>query len=148
MSDAVEMKRPTTTLETPAVRPLDEAVWRAWVARGRARDSRDCETRMKVLKWGTIAGLLAVAVLWSQLTSFDLVIRCLLAAAGVGLTFEAFHKRQYALSAVFAALAVLYNPLAAVFSFSGNWQRVLVVASAIPFMTSLAWRDLKAAHID
>jgi hypothetical protein len=35
-----------------------------------------------------------------------------------------------------------------VFSFSGTWQRALVVASAIPFVISLAWRDRKAAHID
>jgi low affinity Fe/Cu permease len=51
------------------------------------------------------------------------------------------------LGAVFAALALLYNPVAPVFSFSGTWQRALVVATAIPFVTSLAWRDLKVAPI-
>jgi hypothetical protein len=148
MSDAVGVKRPTTTREASAVKPLDEAVWQAWIAKGRARDRQGRETRIKALKWGSIVALLAVAGLWSQLASYEIMIRCVLAAAAVGMTFEAFNKRQYALGAVFAALVLLYNPVAPVFSFSGNWQRALVVATAIPFVTSLAWRDLKAAHID
>jgi Family of unknown function (DUF6804) len=148
MSDAVGVKRPATTWEPPAVKPLDEAVWQAWVAKGRARDRQGRETRTKALKWASIVALLAVAVLWSQLTSYDIVIRCVLAIAAAGMMFEAFKKRQYALGTVFAALAVLYNPVAPVFSFSGNWQRALVVATTIPFVTSLAWRDLKAAPID
>lgn len=90
------------------------------------------------LKWGSIVALLAVAALWSQLASYEIVIRCVLAAAAVGMMFEAFNKRQYALGAVFAGLALLYNPVAPVFNFSGNWQRALVVTSAIPFVTSFA----------
>ena len=148
MSKPVAAKKSTTVRESPPVKPLDEAVWRAWVAKGRARDRKGRETRMKVLKWGSIVALLAVAALWSQVTSYEILIRFVLAAAAVGMMFEAFNKRQYALVAVFAALALLYNPVAPVFSFSGSWQRALVVASAIPFVTSLAWRDLKAAHID
>lgn len=148
MSDAVGVKRPTTTWEPPAVKPLDAAVSRAWVAKGRARDTQGRETRMKVLKWGSIAALLCVAALWSHVTSYEILIRCALAATAAGMMFEAFNRRQYAFVGVFAALAVLYNPVAPVFSFSGNWQRALVVASAIPFVTSLAWRDLKVAPID
>ena len=148
MSDAVGVKRPATTWESPPVKPLDEVVWQAWKAKGRAQDRQGRETRIKALKWGSIVALLAVAVLWSQLASYDVVIRCVLAAAAVGMMIEAFNKRQYAFVAVFAAIALLYNPVAPVFRFSGNWQRALVVASAIPFVTSLAWRDLKAAHID
>ena len=130
MSDAVGVKRPATW-NAPAVKPLDEDVWQSWIGRGRARDSQGRETRIKALQWGAIVGLLAVAGLWSQLVSYDIVIRCVLV-----------------LGAVFAALAQLYNPVASVFSFSGNWQRALVIATAIPFVTSLAWRDLKAAPIE
>jgi 4-hydroxybenzoate polyprenyltransferase len=146
MSDAV--KRPATTWEPPAVKPLDEAVWQAWKAKGRARDRQRCETRIKALKWGSIVALLAVAGLCSQLASYEMMIRCVLAAAAVGTIFESFNKRQYALGAVFAGLVLLYNPVAPVFRFSGNWQRALVVAGAMPFVTSLAWGDLKAAQID
>jgi hypothetical protein len=148
MSDAVGVKRPTATWEAPAVEPLDEAVWQAWKAKGRARDRQGRETRLKALKWGSIVALLAVAGLWSQLTSYEILIRCVLAAVAGGMMFEALNKRQYGLGAVFAGLALLYNPVAPVFSFTGNWQRALVFATAIPFVKLLAWRDLKAAHID
>ena len=146
MSDAV--KRPATTWEALPVKPLDEAVWQAWKAKGRARDRQGRETRIKALKWGSIIALLAVAGLSSQLAPYDVVIRCVLAAVSVSMMFEAFTRRQYASAAVFAGLALLYNPGAPVFSFSGAWQRAVVVASAVPFVTSLAWRDLKEAHID
>ena len=148
MSKAVAVKQSTTTRESPTVKPLDEAVWQAWKAKGLAQDRKDRETRIKALKWVSIVSLLGVAALWSQLTSYEIVIRCLLASAAAGMMLETFNKRQYALGAIFGGLALLYNPVAPVFSFSGNWQRALVVASAIPFVTSLAWRDLKAAQID
>jgi len=61
MSDAVGVKKPTTTWEAPAVKPLDEAVWQAWKAKGRARDRQGRETRIKSLQWGSIVALLAVA---------------------------------------------------------------------------------------
>lgn len=148
MSKSVAVKESTTAWESPPVKPLDEAVWQAWKAKGRAQDRQGRETRIKALKWGSIAALLAVAGVWSQVPSYDIVIRCLLAAGAVGVMFEAFNKRQYALGAVFAGLVLLYNPVAPVFNFSGNWQRALVFASAIPFVISLATRDLKAARID
>lgn len=148
MSKAVAVKKSTAAWESPPVKPLDEAVWQAWQAKGHAQDRQGRETRIKVLKCGSIVALLAVAGLWSQLAPYEVVIRCVLGAVAAGMMFEAFNKRQYAVGAVFAGLALLYNPVAPVFSFSGNWQRALVVASAVPFVTSLAWRDLKAAHID
>lgn len=148
MSDAVGVKRPATKWVAPAVQPLDEAVWQAWTAKGRAQERRGRETRTKALKWASIVALLAVAGLWSQLASYEIATRCVLAAAAVGTMFEAFNQRQYALSVLFAGLAILYNPVLPLFSFSGSWQRGLIVASAIPFVTSLAWRDVKEAHID
>lgn len=148
MSNAVGLKRSTPAWESPPVKPLDEAVWQAWKAKGRARDRKGIETRIKALKWGSIVALLAVAALWSQLMSYEILIRCVLAAAAVGMMFEAFNKRRYAWGTVFAGLALIYSPVAPMLSFSGNWQRALVVASAIPFVTSLAWHDLKEAHVD
>jgi hypothetical protein len=148
MSKAVAVKESTAAWESPAVKPLDEAVWQAWKVKGRAQDRQGRETRIKVLKCGSIVALLAVAGLWSQLAPYEVVIRCVLAAAAAGMMFEAFNKRQYAVGALFAGLALFYNPVAPVFDFSGNWQRALVVASAIPFVISLASRDLKGAKID
>ena len=148
MSDAVGLKRSTPAWESPSVKSLDEAVWQAWKAKGRTQDRQGRDARMKALKWGSIVALLAVAALWLQLAPYEIVIRWVLAAAASRMMFEAFSKRRHAVGAVFAGLALLYNPVSPVFGFSGNWQRTLVVASAIPFITSLAWRDLRAAHID
>jgi hypothetical protein len=53
---------------------------------------------------------------------------------------QAFSARHYAGAVVFGALALLYNPVAPAFGFAGDWQRVAVAASAIPFIASLAWR--------
>jgi hypothetical protein len=148
MSKAVAVKEVATAWECPPVKPLDEAVWQAWISKGRAQDRQRREARTKALKWASIVALLAVGVLWSQVAPYELVIRCVVAAAAGGTMFEPFNTRQYALGAVFAGLALLYNPVAPVFDFSGNWQRALVLASAIPFVISLASRDLKAAPID
>ncbi len=147
MSDPVGLKGSTNTSTTPASKPLDEAVWQAWKVKGRAQDNRGREARIKALKWGSIVALLTVAGIWSQVPSYDIVIRCVLAAGAIGVMFEAFNKRQYALGAVFAGLVLLYNPVAPVFDFSGNWQRALVVLSAVPFAASLARRDMKEAQI-
>jgi hypothetical protein len=45
----------------PAARPLDEVVWRAWVAKGRAQDKRRKALGIKVLKLTGIVALLAAA---------------------------------------------------------------------------------------
>ena len=57
----VESKGP---LSAPATAQLDESVWQAWLAKGRARDARTRAREMKLLKWAMILGLLAVAFSW------------------------------------------------------------------------------------
>jgi hypothetical protein len=44
--------------------PLDEAVWQAWVAKGRAQERRSDAAGSKAVKWASIAGLLVAAGLW------------------------------------------------------------------------------------
>ena len=83
-----------------------------------------------------------------HLTPYEVVVRFIVAGGAIVVMFHAFHARDYAFAAVFGALALLYNPVAPVFSFSGDWQRALVVASAVPFFASLAWRDARPAHND
>ena len=131
--------------EPPIANLLDEAVWQAWVLKGRAREERKCATRIVAVKWISLAGLLlAVATgLWSQLTPFDVGARFLVAAGAMLLMLNAFRTRDYAAGSVFGALALLYNPAAPVFSFSGEWQRALVAGTAVPFVVSLTWRGGK-----
>jgi hypothetical protein len=49
--------------------------------------------------------------------------------------------QHYAFAALFGALALLYTPVAPLFSFSGDWQRLIVLASAGPFLASLNSKD-------
>ena len=130
--------RESQSRERQLAKPLDEAMWQAWIAKGRMQDRRSSAVRMKAVKWISIAGLLAAAGLWSQLTPYEVAVRFIVAASSIVVMFQTFHARQYAFAAVFGALALLYNPLAPVFSFSGDWQRALVFASTGPFVASLS----------
>jgi hypothetical protein len=131
--------------ELPTSNPPDEAVWQRWVLKGRAQEERGRAAWMKAAKWLSLAGLLlgAAAGFWSHLTPYEIIVRFLVAAGAAALMFQAFQTRHYAFAVVFGALALLYNPVAPVFSFSGEWQRALVVATAIPFVASLTWRNAR-----
>ena len=129
----------------PETKPLNEQVWRAWVAKGRVADERGREFRLKALKIVVIAGLLSAAMLWAQAVSFEVVVRFMVGAGAIAVMIQSLRTGRYAFAAVFAALVVLFNPIAPVFEFSGDWQRALLVACAAPFVASLAWQKLKVA---
>lgn len=146
MSDLVGLQEPRSGWQQTSAKPLDESVWQAWLAKGRAQDGRSCAARVKAVNWVSIVGLLIVVGLWSDLTPYDVVVRFMLAAGAILVMLQTFQARQYAFAAVFGALALLYNPVAPVFSFSGDWQRALVLSSAVPFIASLAGRNVRQAH--
>ena len=129
-----------------AARPLDETRWQTWVTKGYVRDRRSSAAWMNAVKWVSMAGLVGAAAVWSHPTPLDIVLRFVVALGAIVMMVHAFHARQYAFAAVFGALVVLYNPVAQVFSFSGDWPRAIVVASAVPFLASINWRDVRLAH--
>lgn len=131
--------------QPPETKPLDEAMWQAWILKGRERDRRAEIARAKAVEWISILALLAVAGLWSRIAPYGVAVRFIVAAGAIAAMFRAVLVRQYASAVVFAGLAVLYNPLAAVFSLSGDWPRAFVAASAFPFAVSLAFRQRKQA---
>lgn len=132
MSTVVALRR------SPIANPLDEAVWQAWVLKGCKQETKSAAARIKAVKWVSIVGLLAVAGLWSYVTPYEVVIEFIVAAGATALMLQALHARHYAFAAVFGALVLLYNPVAPVLGFSGEWQRAVVAASATPFVASLA----------
>ena len=146
MSPTVELLVPQEAFAPPTAKPLDEAVWNTWVAKGYAEDRHARAAFVKGVKCVAIAGLLTVAVLWSHLGPFDLAVRFIVAAGAMVVMVQAFHAKHYAIAAVFGALALLYNPVAPAFSFSGDWQRAVVLASALPFVASLAWPSRTPAN--
>jgi hypothetical protein len=132
--------------ELPPVKPLDEEVWQAWVRRGRVQDRRTRAAQVKAVKWISIAGLLAAAGLSSYLPPYEVVIRFVVAAGAIVMMFQSFQSSRFAFVSVFGVLALLYNPVVPVFSFSGIWSQALVVASLVPFVASLAWPNVKPSH--
>ena len=150
MSTSAELSRAPDLRDLPQARPLDEAVWQAWVLKGRAQQDRRRLVWRKAVKCISIVGLLfaAVAGVWPVLLPYDVVIRFIVAAGATVLMFRAFARRDYVFGPLFGVLAMLYNPVVVIFNFSGEWQRALVVASAFPFVASLFWRDAKLVPND
>jgi hypothetical protein len=142
MSTSVTLQKTQDFFAPSLAKPLDESAWQAWVLKGRAQEEQNHAATMKAVTWMSLGALLFAAAsgLWTYLTPYDVSVRFLLAAGGLVLMFRAFHTRHYAFAVVFGALALLYNPVAPVFSFSGDWQSALVAASAVPFVGSLTWR--------
>lgn len=146
MSTVARLQTSAGGLELPLMKPFDEAAWQAWVAKGHTLERRRSSARVKAAKLVSIAGLLAAAGLWSHVTPYEVVVRFIVAAAALVVMLAAFNAKQYLIAAVSATLVLLYNPLAHVFTFSGDWQRALVLASAVPFAVSLAWRSSRTEH--
>jgi hypothetical protein len=142
MSISVKLQTPSA-LARPFTEPLDEGLWQAWMAKGHAREQRSSAARVNAAKWVAIGGLLAAAGLWSHLTPYEVIVRFIVAGTAMVVMFQAFHARNYAVAALFGGIALLYNPVLSAFSFSGDWQRTLVVASTVPFAASLGWRNAR-----
>jgi hypothetical protein len=133
--------------EPPSEKSVDEAVWQAWVMKGRAHDRQSRDARANVAKWVSIAGLLTAVGLWSTLSAFDVVVRFIVSAGASVVVLQALHARQYGVAALFGALVLLYNPVLPVFAFSGNWPQALVLMSAAPFVALLTWPDRRSHTI-
>jgi hypothetical protein len=141
MSTSVTLQKTQDVFAPPLARPLDESVWQAWVLKGRTQDERSHAAGTKAVTWISLVTLLLVAAgFWSYITQYDVAARFVLAAGGLVLMFQAFHTRHYTFAVVFGALALVYNPVAPLFRFSGAWQSAFVMASAVPFIASLTWR--------
>jgi hypothetical protein len=140
MTSVVALQDSQTPWEPPVEQPLNEALLQAWVAKGLAKEERGREARRKAAKWISIIVLLAVAGLWSYAAPFEVAIRFIVAAGAAIVMAEAFQTRRYVFAVGFGALVLIYNPVAPVFSFAGDWQRGLVLASTIPFFVALTWR--------
>lgn len=89
------------------------------------------------VNWASIAVLLGTAGLWSYFAPFEVLVRFVVTASALVLMFQSFQTRYYPVAATFGAVALLFNPVAPLLEFSGGWQRVAVLASAVPFVASL-----------
>jgi hypothetical protein len=100
------------------------------------------------VKWASIAALLTAAGLWPHVAPFDGVVRFLVTAGAMVLMLQTFQAKYYSVAAAFGVLALCYNPVAPAFSFSGDWQRAAVGASAVPFIASLVWPNGRNRRVE
>jgi hypothetical protein len=72
-------------------------------------------------------------------------VKFIIASAAVALLLQAVRTRNYLTGVLFGIVVLIYNPVIPVITFSGDLQRALVIATLIPFIVSLAWRNSKVA---
>jgi hypothetical protein len=101
---------------------------------------------MTAVKWLAIAVLVTSGVLfWDSLATYGVAVKFIVAAGAIAVLLQAVHTRHYVISVLFGIVALIYNPVIPVFAFSGDVPRALVIATVIPFIVSLAWRNSKIA---
>ena len=142
MSTAAAVEELPEVPGTPTLSLLDEAEWQVWPVE-RPPKRRFRSTAVKVVKWGSVLGLLVLGGLWSRATPFEVAARFLVAAAAIMVMARSLLARRYAVVAVAGVFVLLYNPLAPLFDLSGDWQRAVFVAAAAPFLAALIWRDMR-----
>jgi hypothetical protein len=132
-------------------KPLDEIVWRAWLNKTLLEERQRAAARIKAVKWTSIGVLMATAVVSSNVSSsyvpaYQAVVTFAIGLGAIVMMFESLRTRQYAFTALFAAVVLLFNPVLPTFALAGNW--VILLAGVLPFVASLVWmkeRTRKAA---
>ncbi len=145
MSASVELHESREAWQTPRAKPLDEKVWELWMVKGRIENQRSGAARVKAVKWVSTVVLLATAGLWSILPPYQAVSGFIVTAGAMFLMIQALQAGHYSVAGIFGVLVMLYNPVAPLLSYSGDWQRPLGAMSAVPFIASLAWRTQREA---
>jgi hypothetical protein len=123
-------------------KPLDLIVWRAWLEKNRQQESQRAFVRRKAVKWACIGVLLVAAVVSSSvltpaISAYEAVVRFAMGLGALLLLLESLRARQYALTALFAVIVLLFNPFLPTFALAGNGA--LLLASVLPFVASLVW---------
>jgi hypothetical protein len=130
----------TRDSQTHSSKPLDEAVWRAWLKKNLLDERQRAAARIKAVKWACIGVLIVAAVMSSYVFApyvsvYQAVVRFAIGFGAIVIMFESLRARQYAFTALFAAIVLLFNPVLPTFALSGNWP--ILLASVLPFVASL-----------
>jgi hypothetical protein len=122
--------------------PLDENVWDAWMAKSIRLEHERAASRTRTVKWICI-GVLAGAAIYSEKffteadSGYQISVRFVVLLGGLAAMLQSLRTRQYAFTALFGTVMLLFNPLLPAFAFSG--KSAVLVASLVPFVASLIW---------
>ena len=123
-------------------RPLDEDAWQRWQAKNRNHDARIAVILTRAVKWACIATLLVAAALPLYIAPYQNALRFIVVVGAAMVTLQALHAHRYAVAALFAATALLYNPVIPTFSLAGNWQVLIIYVTVVLFAVSLTWLNV------
>ena len=63
------------------------------MAKGRAHDLRVNARAIAAVRWVTVAALLAVAALWSQIAPYEVILRSVIVLGALGVTLHALPQK-------------------------------------------------------
>ncbi len=141
MSATIHVSQPQDSQERSS-KPLDEAVWRAWLKKNRLDEKRRAAGRIKAANWVCIGVLMAAMLVssyvsTSYVSTYQAIVRVAIGLGGTVMIFESLRTRQYISAASFVGIVALFNPIFPAFALSENWPILLV--SALPFAAALIW---------
>lgn len=148
MVDRIEAYGTEAADECRSVKTIDEGVWRMAGQAHRRKRIEHKAWRMRAVKYVSIAVLLATAVFWLYAMEFQFLTRSIVALGALAVTFQAVNTRSYGLAVLFTAMSLIYNPIVPLFVFSGPQNLMIVLASTVPFATSLRWMKTTLAERD
>lgn len=147
MKDRADLSETQSLYEGGSVRMLEEPLWRTWQEKKRLREQNTTASRMKTIKYISIGILIAAAVLWPRSMDLSLLLQFTVMLSSVFIAMQAAQESRYVFVAVFASMALLYNPVFPASDLLGEWTRVLVVGSVAPFVISLTWRRFRLSPL-
>ena len=127
-----------------SVSKIDESVWKAGQHRSRLKSERAAGARLATVRIFAAAALLGALVLFMNSSQFGLALKTVVAAGAAAVAYYALSTRRYGIAAVFAGIAVLFNPFFAIFNLAGVWGAGSLLAAMCAFLVSLIW--LRGQH--
>jgi len=89
------------------------------------------------MKYVSIAALILALAFWSHASTYERPLRFVVSLGALLVAFQAAKAKKRGWSIGFSVLALLFNPLFPLGSFSGTVAPIIVVASIVPFALSL-----------
>ena len=96
----------------------------------------------KIVKIGSVAGLLLGSMSWHSGTNYQLLLDLAVYMSAIVMVQQAVRAQEYIWAAGLAGTALLLNPVVPAFTPAGNLLFFLFVLALLPFVISFAaWRD-------
>ncbi len=121
---------------------LGETMWRAWFEKTFFQGRQRAGAAIKAVKWPCMGVLMATEVVslyvfTPNVPAYQVTVRFAIGFGAIVIMFESVRARQYAFTALFAAIVLLFSPVFSSFALSGKW--LILLANVLPFIASLVW---------